>query len=80
MSLYSVDMFKDLHSLERKVPFVCHLVETNAYIKLRVYENDIMNYNEDERNYIMVHLIKMKAIVEKYGVQCIIEGAPGDPA
>ena len=44
------------------------------YLALTVYEENIMEYEENKRMQIMDYLILCKQLIESYGVRCEIEG------
>jgi hypothetical protein len=50
----------------------------DGLITLRIYENQIMGYSEDQRAGILVHLEKVQAAVRGLGVRCELEGVAGD--
>jgi hypothetical protein len=47
------------------------------YLGLRVYEDEIMEYDVTQRMNIMEYLLMLKKIVDSFGVRCEIEGAKG---
>jgi len=45
------------------------------YLGLRVYEDEVMEYDVNDRMNIMEYLLMLKKIVDSFGVRCEIEGA-----
>ena len=48
------------------------------YLALTVYEDNIMEYEENKRMQIMEYLVLCKQLIESYGVRCEIEGIKHD--
>ena len=48
------------------------------YLALTVYEENIMEYEENKRMQIMEYLLLCKQLIESYGVRCEIEGIKYD--
>lgn len=67
---------------QMKAPYpniVIDIVETDSYVALRVYENEIMALSNEKQYGIMMHLHEMRKVVEQFGYKCFFEGKPGDP-
>lgn len=72
---YTIDMAKKLREL--KPPVKGLIVDVRArpnYLALTVYESNIMEYNESQREQIMNHLLMMRQLIMSYGSPCEIEG------
>lgn len=44
------------------------------YIALTIHEDNIMEFSEDQRVNIMEYLLKVRSMIENFGVRCEIEG------
>lgn len=44
------------------------------YIALVIHENNIMEFSEEQRVNIMEYLLKVRSMVQNFGVRCEIEG------
>jgi len=44
------------------------------YLALRIYEEQVMEYDISDRESIMKYLLLMRDVVQAYGVRCEIEG------
>jgi hypothetical protein len=44
------------------------------YLSLRVYEDEVMEYEINQRADIMQYLLLMRKVVESFGVRCEIDG------
>ena len=72
---YNYDMAKAIRKI--KVPVRHFKMDVRArpnYLALTVYEENIMEYEENKRMQIMEYLIMCKQLIESYGVRCEIEG------
>lgn len=49
------------------------------YLSLRVYEDEIMQYEINQRADIMQYLLLMREVVQAYGVRCEIDGGKHVP-
>ena len=50
------------------------IVTHPQYLSLRVYENEVMEYEINQRADIMQYLLLLREIVQSYGVRCEIDG------
>ena len=72
---YTVEMAKKLREL--KPPGRGLEVDVRArpnYLAITVYESNIMEYNESQREQVMKHLLLMRQLIMSYGTPCEIEG------
>ena len=49
------------------------------YLSLRVYEDEVMEYEINQRADIMQYLIMMRDVVQAFGVRCEIDGGKNVP-
>lgn len=45
------------------------------YLSIRVYEDEIMEHNINNRMHIMEYLLLLRKTVQSFGMRCEIEGA-----
>jgi hypothetical protein len=77
---YNIDMAKAVRRLPQPVKnFQMDIVGLPNTLAIRVYEEDVMQYNETKRMEIMSYLLMVKDIIESYGVPCLIDGVRYDP-
>jgi hypothetical protein len=50
----------------------------DGLITLRIYENQIMGFSEDQRANILLYLEKMQTAIRAKGLRCEMEGVAGD--
>lgn len=46
------------------------------YIAVFVYEENIMEFSQEQRMNIMEYLLKIRSMINSFGVRCEIEGIP----
>lgn len=69
--IYTPAMKRDVHSIRVPANFVMDIVEYNfnpPYIALRFYESHWRHMNDLERARCVEYMIKVKKIIESYGV------------
>jgi len=44
------------------------------YLALTVYEENIMEFSQEQRMNIMEYLLNVRAMIQNFGVRCEIEG------
>ena len=77
--LYS-DIAKAIRELKPPVKrLTVDIVTHPEYLSLRVYEDEIMEYDINKRADIMQHLLLMRSVVESFGVRCEIDGGKRVP-
>lgn len=75
---YNISMARDIRKV--KPPYKGIVVDVRArpnYLALVVYEENIMEYEVDQRVNIMEYLLMLREIIQSYGVRCELEGATG---
>jgi hypothetical protein len=77
--LYS-DIAKSIRQLKSPVKeLTVDIVTHPEYLSLRVYEDEIMQYEINQRADIMQYLLLVRDIVQSYGVRCEIDGGKSVP-
>lgn len=73
--VYTRDMAKAIRQVRPPVKdLILDIAKHPNYIALRVYEDNIMQYEINQRADIMQYLLMIKDIIESYGTRCEIEG------
>jgi hypothetical protein len=75
---YNVEMAKALREI--KPPYKNVIVDIRTrpnYLALVVYEDNILEFEVDQRVNIMEYLLMMREVVQSFGVRCELEGATG---
>ena len=66
-------------TLRKPCKFTMDIVEHFKYTEIRVYENEIMSYNETMQTSIMKYLVDVESTMKAYGINVFIGGVSGDP-
>lgn len=75
VAIYNKDMAKAIRNIKSPVKdLIVDIVKHPNYIGLRVYEDNVMQYEINQRADIMQYLLLMRDIIESYGSRCEIEG------
>lgn len=76
--MYTKAVQKAWKSIKKPVPHLTvAIVEYPDALFVRVYENQIMEYSENDRVKIMGYLENVRNTISKFGIQCHIEGIAG---
>jgi hypothetical protein len=77
---YNVDMAQAIRRIKRPVKgLVMDIKGMPNYLAVTVYEENVMEYRESEREAIMSYLLMVKDVIESYGVPCEIIGGTKMP-
>lgn len=81
MIKYTRQMKQELWELQKRKPHGLKyaIVEYPGTLAIRVYENNIMDFEIDRRVIIMEYLQLVSYTIQSHGVPCHIEGVKGDP-
>jgi len=72
-------MKKALLNIRKPYPDVHYaIVEYPNMLTIRVFENNIMSFNVDQRVIILEYLELLRKTLQSFGVQCELEGISGD--
>jgi len=74
---YTEDMYRDIRKIKKPYPFHVDIVEHSEGLALRIYEDDIMRFNDGQRYEIVNYLGEVLKSIETYGIPCHIQGAKG---
>lgn len=76
---YTKQMANDIRKIKK--PFqdlIIDIVQYPDFLTIRMYEDNIMKHDINDRVKITDYIIMIKNLVESYGVRCEFEGVPGD--
>jgi hypothetical protein len=69
------DIAKAIRQLPKPVKeLTVDVVSHPEWLALRVYEDEVMQYEIDQRADIMQYLLLMREVVQSFGVRCEIDG------
>jgi len=74
------DIAKAIRQLKPPVKnLTVDIVTHPDFLSLRVYENEVMEYEINQRADIMQYLLMMRDVVQAFGVRCEIDGDKNVP-
>ena len=76
---YDKTMAKAIRSIPKSLKFTMDIVEHMEYIEVRVYENQLMQFNDSKRVQAMEYLNKVDTLLKSFGLKSFIGGSHGDP-
>ena len=77
---YNVDMAQAIRRIKRPVKgLVMDIKGMPNFLAVTVYEENVMEYRESEREAIMSYLLMVKDVIESYDVPCEIIGGKNMP-
>ena len=72
---YTKEMAKAIREIKAPYPGIkLDIRRRPNYIALTIHEDNIMEFSEDKRVNIMEYLLKVRQMVQNFGVRCEIEG------
>ena len=72
---YNVDMAKAIRRLKPPVKgLIMDIKAMPNFIGVTVYEENIMEYSESEREAIMKYLLMVRDVIKSYGTPCELNG------
>lgn len=72
---YDIDMAKAVRRIKKPVKgLVMDIRGLPEFLAVSVYEENIMEYNDSQREAIMEYLIMVREVIRSYGVPCEIQG------
>jgi hypothetical protein len=77
--IYNSEMAKAVRQV--KPPFsgiVIDIAEYPEFLTIRMYEDNIMSFDINQRVTITDYITLVRKVIESYGVRCEFEGVPGD--
>ncbi len=72
--MYTKAMQDAWKKIKKPFNFRVAIVEYPSALFVRVYQNEIMEFNESQRVQIMTYLELVRSTLANFGVQCHIEG------
>jgi hypothetical protein len=79
MSKYNKAIALAIRQVPKPFPVHTDVAEHPDFLEIRIYENQIMEYEEAQRVVIMDYLLKVRDVVQLHGVRCELMGVAGDP-
>jgi|LakMenE01Jun11ns_1017448.scaffolds.fasta_scaffold9633662_2 hypothetical protein len=72
---YTKEMAKAIREVKAPYPGIkMDIRKRPNYIALTIHEDNIMEFSEEKRVNIMEYLLKVRSMIQNFGVRCEIEG------
>jgi len=76
---YNIKMAKAIRNIKCPVKGLVFDIKTRPnYLAITIYESNIMEYNDSQREQIMNYLLLVREVIMSYGTPCEIEGVKDD--
>jgi|694.fasta_scaffold15346_27 hypothetical protein len=76
---YTKEMAKAVREIKAPYKNVrLDIMKRPNYIALVIHENNIMEFGQEQRMNIMEYLLKVRSMIQSFGVRCEIEGIKYD--
>ena len=74
---YNEEMKKKLREIKRPMPLMMDVVKYPEFLALRLYEDNFIQFTGSKKEEVINYVMKVKKMIESYGVRCELEGVPG---
>ena len=76
---YTKQMAGAVRQVKKPFPgILIDIVEYPEFLTIRMYEDNIMSYDINQRVVITDYITLVRKVIESFGVRCEFEGVPGD--
>jgi hypothetical protein len=74
---YNEEMKKKLREIKRPLLLMMDVVKYPDFLALRLYEDNFIQFTGSKKEEVIDYVMKVKKMIESYGVRCELEGVPG---
>jgi hypothetical protein len=74
---YNEEMRKKLREIKRPMLLMMDVVKYPEFLALRLYEDNFIQFTGSKKEEVIDYVMKVKKMIESYGVRCELEGVPG---
>lgn len=71
---YTKEVARKVREIKPPYPVHFSIVDRGNFLSIMVYEKEIMEFDVDKRVLIMEYLLKVRDIIQSYGIRCELEG------
>ena len=76
---YTDEMKKKLREIKKPVhDLLMDIVMYPDFLAIRLYEDNFIQYHGNKKEMVIEYVMKVKKLIESYGVRCELEGAPSE--
>jgi hypothetical protein len=74
---YNEEMKKKLREIKKPMLLMMDIVKDPEFLALRLYEDNFIQFTGSKKEEVIDYVMKVKKMIESYGVRCELEGVPG---
>lgn len=74
---YNEEMKKKLREIKKPLLLMMDVVKYPDFLALRLYEDNFIQFTGSKKEEVIDYVMKVKKMIESYGVRCELEGVPG---
>ena len=74
---YNEEMKKKLREIKKPLLLMMDVVKYPDFLALRLYEDNFIQFSGTKKEEAIDYVMKVKKMIESYGVRCELEGVPG---
>lgn len=75
---YTEEMKKRVHEIKKPSMLLMDVVMYPDFLALRLYEDNFIQFDGSAKEQVIEYVMKLKKLIESYGVRCELEGAPSE--
>lgn len=73
---YNDEMKKRLREIKKPLMLMMDVVQYPDFLALRLYEDNFLQFTGSKKEEVIDYVMKVKKMIESYGVRCELEGKP----
>lgn len=74
---YNQEMRNKLREIKKPMLLMMDVVKYPDFLALRLYEDNFIQFDGSKKEEVIDYVMKVKKMIESYGVRCELEGVPG---
>ena len=75
---YNDEMKKRVREIPKPMFLLLDIAMYPDFLALRLYEDNFIQFDGIEKEKVIDYVMKVKKLIESYGVRCELEGVPSD--
>jgi len=75
---YTDEMKKKVRELKQPMLLLMDIAMYPDFLAIRLYEDNFIQFDGIEKEKVIDYVMKVKQLIESYGVRCELEGVPSD--
>lgn len=75
---YTEEMRKQVREIKKPMMLLMDIAMYPDFLALRLYEDNFLQFDGIEKEQVIEYVMKVKKLIESYGVRCEMEGVPSE--